>query len=396
MISWQLSFDLSKVRRVVSQGQLDLRLFGYTVAVQSAPVSSHDRSSVSVASPLTHSDCEFARLQTGDVDQASISPGADHQYNPTMSTQSHFPEKLQFSGHETFPLRQLWLRKAYLAVNGATNENAEIKSPFTDDSAIPRFGVGKNMVAAIRHWALACDVLVEGPNGLPSVGPIGNLLFGSDGVDAYLEKPATSWLIHWMLAGRAIRSTTWYWVFNRVASQTFSRDSVVDGLAGFAAQRQTRASLVTLKRDLEVCLRCYLPRDESRDADDVAEPLLADLGLLIEGPVGTFQFRRGAQNSLPNSVFLFALLEFWERFERATSSTQKTLSFEAIAHDFGSPGRVFKLDENSVVERLQRLEEISKGGIRWTDSAGLKQVSKHDGILSDEASMSFLRKHYGH
>lgn len=62
--------------------------------------------------------------------------------------------KGQFSGHETFPLRHLWLRKAYDAVK----EGAP-RSIFTEPEAIITFGVGKNMVSSIRHWALdvQCD-----------------------------------------------------------------------------------------------------------------------------------------------------------------------------------------------------------------------------------------------
>ncbi|HHA2379877.1 TPA: DUF4007 family protein, partial [Stenotrophomonas maltophilia] len=64
------------------------------------------------------------------------------------------PTLVQFSGHETFPLRQLWLRKAYDAA--AEGEGRPAKEVFAPDVGIRRFGVGKNMVAAIRHWALAC------------------------------------------------------------------------------------------------------------------------------------------------------------------------------------------------------------------------------------------------
>ena len=52
-------------------------------------------------------------------------------------------EKGHFSGHETFPLRQLWLYKAYRAAE----ENDFDGGVFTDDSAIAKFGVGKNMVS---------------------------------------------------------------------------------------------------------------------------------------------------------------------------------------------------------------------------------------------------------
>lgn len=305
------------------------------------------------------------------------------------------PDRIQFSGHETFPLRQLWLRKAFLAVQEWEEDAAAGKSVFSDEAAIRRFGVGKNMVAAIRHWGLAAEVIAEKVTGAPESAPLGRFLFGNQGADPYLEHPATSWLVHWLLAGKATRSTTWYWLFNHITAQTFDRESVVKGLGAVTKQRQARVSEITLKRDVEVCLRCYLARQDGRQADDAAEPLLADLGLLSEGPTGTFQFRRGAQNSLPDGVFAFALLDFWRRWEDRIGASQSTLAFETIAHDYGSPGRVFKLDENSVAERLINLEALSHGEIRWMDSAGVRQISRPQAGFTEKATMSLLKKAYG-
>jgi hypothetical protein len=318
-----------------------------------------------------------------------LETGEHRQLESCMAIQAT-SNKLQFSGHETFPLRQLWLRKAYFAVS----ESSDSSTVFSDEAAVSHFGVGKNMVSAIRHWALATDVLVEGAAGAMEQGEIGDFLFGANGLDNYLERPATCWLIHWRLAGRALRSTTWHWLFNRMTHQTFDRDTVVADLSRLVADKGLRASATTLKRDVEVCLRCYLTRRDGREADDAAEPLLAELGLITEGPAGIFQFRRGAQPSLPDGVFAFALAEFWDRWEDSTGSSQNTLSFEAIAHDYGSPGRVFKLDESSVADRLLNLETLTHGTFRWSDSAGLRQVSRTR-LLSRKGAFDLLRKAYG-
>lgn len=308
------------------------------------------------------------------------------------------PSDIQFSGHETFPLRQLWLRKAYVAVTDAAgDEKAPInpKDVFAPEVGIRRFGVGKNMVAAIRHWALACDVLKE-EKGQLSIGTVGHTLMAPrGGLDPYFEKPATAWLIHWLLAGRAHRSTSWWWVFNRVTAQVFDTDSVADMLFATAQQHGIRVSRVTLKRDIEVCMRCYLPRRDGREADDAAEPLLADLGLVSELHSGSFQFRRGAQASLLDGVFGYALLEYWESKDFATDSKQATLSFETIAHEYGAPGRVFKLDERSVGERLTNLEEITEGQLAWTDSAGIRQISRKLRETPVKLKHSLLRHAYG-
>lgn len=309
------------------------------------------------------------------------------------------PTHYQFSGHETFPLRQLWLRKAYIAVNdagGSATSAINTKDVFAPEIGIRKFGVGKNMVAAIRHWALACDVLKEESGNQLSPGTIGDVLLAQcGGLDPYFEKPATPWLIHWLLAARALRSTTWWWVFNRVTTQTFNTESVTDALYAAAKESGTRASRVTVKRDVEVCMRCYLPRRDGREADDATEPLLADLGLLSEPNVGRFQFRRGAQKSLPDGLFGYALLEYWDAKAKAVGARTATLSFEAIAHDYGAPGRVFKLDEHSVGERLTTLEEITGGQLAWSDSAGIRQISQKLSDTPDDLKRLLLQHAYG-
>jgi hypothetical protein len=309
-------------------------------------------------------------------------------------TTASLPDSVQFSGHETFPLRQLWLRKAYDAATGPQHAG-NAKAAFSPESGIRTFGVGKNMVAAIRHWALACDVLEEQFGGKLGTGPVGKALFGHRGLDPFLEKPASAWWVHWLLAGRAVRSTTWWWMFNRVTQQTFDTDFVMAGLFAAAEQGGHRVSRVTLKRDIDVCVRCYVTRRDGREVDDAAEPLLSEIGLLAEGPSGTFRFRRGAQSSLPDGIFALALLEFWEDKEKLSGSSQATLSFESIAHEYGAPGRVFKLDEQSVGDRLTNLEDLSAGQLRWTDSAGVRQVSRMLSEPLDALKTRLIRRAYG-
>ena len=118
---------------------------------------------------------------------------------------------LQFSGHETFPLRQLWLRKAFDVLS--SSEESASRSVFADEDAIARFGVGKNMVAAIKHWSLATEFMEETPAGTYRPTALANSIFDEPGFDPYSEHVTTPWLIHWKLAGVAPRSTTYWWVF---------------------------------------------------------------------------------------------------------------------------------------------------------------------------------------
>ena len=70
-----------------------------------------------------------------------------------------------------------------------------------------------------------------------------------------------------------------------------------------------------------------------------------------------------------------------------------TLSFEALAHEPGSPGRVFLLDENDLVDMLSRLESATEGTYRWSETAGLKQVLR-DSPMDDESAIDLLTRNY--
>lgn len=286
--------------------------------------------------------------------------------------------KPQFAGHETFPLRQLWLRKAYDAV--ANCGTIAPRGTFNDPNAIVAFGVGKNMVSAIRHWGLACNVIKETKGGyIP--GPVGHALFGPAQLDPYLENPGSAWLAHWLVAGEGNRATTWHYVFNHVSAQAFERATLANGLREALTNRPgVRVTDSTLSRDVEVCLRSYIPKDAANDtAEELAEPVFAQLGL-ITTTRGSYDFRVGPKPSLPDGIFLYALTAFWQQ----NAGSVNTLGFDLIALERGSPGMTFKLDVDSVAERLVDVERMSSGVYVWSDTAGLRQVIRRKEVRPED------------
>jgi hypothetical protein len=298
----------------------------------------------------------------------------------------------QFSGHETFPLRYGWLKKAFDAIS-ETEQDAENKSVFLNDDAIARLGVGKNMVASMRHWATAVGIIREDISSNRIVTTeLGRKIFGAVGIDPFLEHPSTLWLIHWQLCGKPDK-TTWYWVFNHYTSDTFDRDFLVKGLERLASDRQwTRVAGTTIKRDVECFVRTYVARSSSDKwaYEDTLESPLAELGLIR--PIGKrdgFRLLRGQKSTLGDGVFLYSVIQFWKRYSEGTS----TISFEALAYEPGSPGRVFLLDENDLADRLVDIEDYTDGAYRWSETAGLKQVIR-DYDLTEEDQFRLVELDY--
>ena len=294
-----------------------------------------------------------------------------------MQAKTH---RSRLSGHETFPLRQLWLLK-YTQHLQLLKFHGQTSLPSVEDSIV-ELGVGKNMVASMRFWAESAG-FVE-PNSL-ELTPLGKLIFnngqdGRRGVDEDCEHEATQWLVHWKLSSTPDGFTGTWFFFNHINTPTVDRDILQKGLKAYCADIGLKASDNSIKRCIEVCLRSYLPKQSGKGhMEDFVEPYLAELDLLTPLSKNAFVFHRSMHPSLPDGLFAFALMEFWERLEGAGA----TLDFNRIAYDYGSPGRVFKLDPKSVDMRLNRLESLTDGQLVWTEQAGLRQLVRNKDALLD-------------
>jgi hypothetical protein len=309
--------------------------------------------------------------------------------NTKRTEKAATPPKLSFSGHETFVFRHSWLKKAVDAV-------AEDPEVFTRDNAIVTLGVGKNMVRSIRHWGLATGVLGEEPKSRGTrlkVSEFGNQVMGPSGFDPYLEDPSTLWLLHWNILRQEQRCTTWQYVFNSFPSAEFTRGMLTQFVLD-EARRADAGELAenSIKRDVEVFLRTYVGSSDMRGSslgEDAFDCPLSELDL-IEARQGSdlYQLQRNPKPTLADHAFLYALCDFWD----GISTAQQTLAFSEIAYRKGSPGTVFRLDENSIADRLERLDGLTKGKLAYTETAGLRQVYKHGDISPKELLDEYYAK----
>lgn len=277
-----------------------------------------------------------------------------------------------FSGHETFPFRYAWMKKGVDAVEA----NPKV---FASDDAMSDLGVGKNMVRSIRHWCLAAGLIEEKStagdrNKRLTVSQLGRSVFSDSGLDPYLEDPATLWLLHWQLASAPDHATTWFWAFSHVHDLEFSKESLLDLLRSWInANNLKQVSDGTLERDVDCFLRTYTRSRGGHGSlnEDTLDCPLVDLEIIsASSDHATYAFARGAHDSLPDGVVFFAVRSFWERF----APTRESLSLQELAHQPGSPGRVLKLDESSLAERLESFERLTKGSVVYDETAGLKQL----------------------
>lgn len=294
-----------------------------------------------------------------------------------MKKQTTFAQdyKPQFSGHETFPLRYGWLEKAFEAVDASGLNNNKI---FSEDAAIAHFGVGKNMVAAIRFWAQVAGVLATDGKDLRTT-EFGRKLLRPDGLDPYLESASSLWKIHWDIASDPKHTAT-YWLFNIFNEPNFDRETVLRRLKEFIEQRGWKVPTErTLANDVSVLLANYVPGAPKRGPSEEAfNSPLTELGLIRRRSNGKYGLNWGRKPSLSSGVFLYAVCDFWER-----TSSANTLSVQSLLLEPGSPGRVFVLEEWELIDRLANVSDITRGLISWSETAGLKQLLRHGEFPAD-------------
>ena len=288
-------------------------------------------------------------------------------------TISGYLTKPSFSGHQTFPFRYTWLKKGVDAVS-------EDPTVFSSKNASVTLGVGKNMVSSIRHWCTVADLITpdKDQRGCFVPTPFGIAIFNSKtGFDLYLDDPATLWLIHWKIATTMNQATAWYWAFNILRENQFASDSFKKELYDWTQQQKESmrpVSDTTLHPDVNCSIRTYCHSRHNTNVAVAKETFgcpLVELNLIAELPNGDgYEFQRGIKETLPDEVFIATLVAFWD----ASFSERNAMPFRDLMYAPLSPGRIFRLDENTMTLYLERLEHLTDGTLRYDETADLKQV----------------------
>ena len=291
----------------------------------------------------------------------------------------------KFSGHDTFPFRYAWLTKiAHYLEEGDVKKIKEFERYKLQ--TMSEFGVGLNMVKSMRHWSLVtkvCDKNFE-------LTDFGKFVFSKKkAVDPYLEKNETLWLLHWMIASDS-SLTTWFYLFNYHPSIIVNREQVTNELLQIGKFSKWKGiSPNTIKRDVDCFIRTYLVSHKKGEiTEDSIECPLAELGLLQQTYTkNEFELHKGPKSSLSQGIFEFALNDYWSK------QNNQIITFEKLMYDFGSPGKVFQLDEKSLEEYLDNMGQSFNKIFQFDKGAGgLRQISKIKDVKQSQLLSNCYRK----
>ncbi len=280
-------------------------------------------------------------------------------------------QKIVLSGHETFPLRFLWLKRA---IDSIDEHGDNSKDVFTDSDAISRFGVGKNMVASIRHWALVCKVITAETSGY-SITPFGRLLFGDKGIDPFFEFEVTPLLIHWNIVSNP-SIFAWHHAFSSFPDSEFGRDDISNWIISkLTATAFPKISSNTVKKDVACFIRTYSLSSTPSESDSEAyESPLTAIGFIVQyGKRDGFRFAVKQAAEIPLGAFMFALVDSWRNSERYSNSN--TIPLDSIKSDPKSVGRLFRISPIGVDEMAERLANDYSELFEVVRTGGMSHIS---------------------
>ena len=284
---------------------------------------------------------------------------------------------LNFSGHETFPFRQLWAYKA--------SELLKIsKSPFTKDrdQSMMNMGLGANMLKSMSFWIQSSGLIKGNNQGEYSIQPLGKVMLDENKGDPYLERIESLWVIHHKLATNKMKNSSFYWIFNMNNNMVFSYDDFLRGVSQWYEKEEdldtdSSPSLDTLKKDFNVTIGMYTPKSNKEDFEDSVQYPFWSLGLLKQahGLKQNYQLVKRSVCDIPSTVFNYTLIEYLN-----LSGQTEAVSFDNLLNDAYSPGRILQLSDHPLRIYLENVEKELKGAYVFDDTAGQRLLYIKDSL----------------
>lgn len=268
-------------------------------------------------------------------------------------------KKMLFSGHESFHCRTLWLKKGY--------EFALKRKSFADSDAVVDLGVGKNMVSAINYWMKSFGLF----NNKNKLTALADFIFGHNGVDPYLENPASIWLLHYNLV-KENHASIYSLIFNEFRKKRieFNKLHLQNFIKAKCEETNTNYTESTVQRDISVFLRNYVkPLKANKNLEDYFSGIFIELNLVDqllkydEKEIDWFKIENKEREDLPAEVLLYCILD--------NELYGDSVTLEEILHGYNSIGNVFALTAKDVINKIEYLTK-NKYKISFTDDAGIK------------------------
>lgn len=261
--------------------------------------------------------------------------------------------KPRVKGHGSFILRDGWMNKALSELSKPGNEKV-----FTAPDATDIFGIGSNMVTALRYWMQCFNLVDDKPSKGVYLSDLGKVIYEKD---SYLEDIFTIWILHSNIVRNSEKASLIHDYFNDEKIQNINKEQLV---ALFSRKwKAFNLPEKSIESDVTILFNTYCKSKVNDDPEDKIVSPLNELGLIrLDGD--TYSKVQPDLRMISDEVILYELSNMFEReyLGSKTLDKRRSISIEKAStgpYSYGCIYNMSKVATNQMLNRLQNLKYIS-------------------------------------
>ena len=269
--------------------------------------------------------------------------------------------KPRSKGHQTFILRDGWLNKGLVEMSKNGNERI-----FNASDATDVFGVGTNMVSALKYWLQAFNVIQDRKGGGCELSELGKLILKND---SYLEDIFTIWILHSNIVKNYEKASLFHDYFNDDKIQTIEKEQLLTVFRRKWIDYSIPES--SIKSDIDVLFNTYCKEKINDDPEDKIVSPLVELSLIKKNGNEYVKVQPDLR-LIPDEVALYELSNLFKMQNNGVLKQGNSISIERTASGDYSLGCIYNLSKIATNQMLNRLENLKY--IRVDRTAGLDMI----------------------
>ncbi len=282
--------------------------------------------------------------------------------------------------HGSFYLRSGWGTKIIQAVE----TDDMIFSPANELKAVDNVRLGRVMIKALRYWAdaskLTEEVKVQGGISAKKT----ELFELIEENDRYFQRPGSLLLVHRNIATNEENATAWYWAFNELDKQVFTKEEFVDGLHYYLAVNEMTIKKKAVEKEFYCFKNTYIGEkkiDVRTAMDEDTYPMLGPLRLLRINEEKKIEKCFLTKADIPLLVLVYAIA--MDNLEESKNRGQ--VSIDKLLEEKKQIGKYFPIRYSKLIEML--LEAENKKLLTLNNNFGNRFIEfsniQYDELLSE-------------
>ena len=269
--------------------------------------------------------------------------------------------------HGSFYMRSGWGTKIIQAVD----EDDMIFTPSKEQQAIDNIGLGRVMIKALRYWSGAMKLTREektigGIRLIPE-----NIYEYIKEYDLYFQKQGSLLLMHRNLVLNKENATAWYWIFNEHKSNTFSKESFVEGFHAYLSVNGMRIKKDATEKEFNCLKNSYIGDrkfDKNSIMDEDTYPFFAPLNIFQIKDKNTLEKRQLTGKEIPLEILIYAI----SMDNQKESQNGNQINIDKLMEEKNQIGKYFTMKYSKLLELL--MEGENKKYINLNNNFGNRYI----------------------